>query len=753
MPPYKFPTREERLTLIESLKQLERESGENLDENELYQDFKKALVEMDKEMERLSMPDAENKDDPFARHLPPDLTEEDKNKLLGYMSEAGKAGEKYLAYLSSQDKNLSQGIPGIVNKLQGIMSKDFEAISAYDPKSKLSLPEIQEKARTRTIDFRGSKLITVGNMQNSRILMTLQNSRGERINGVFTRANYNTVKSDFNKMLNKAGEQSSPEGREEIGKILGNYKKWLIENGAAKRDRTLITEKESDDYIIGHLRKILYGKFKPLDEPIPRNELEEFLREDLKIDTSKISKDSMKLLTEGMTEFKKDVGAEISNWNLELKEGDRLDHRNSCMSAVAGMLGISNLVAKSESMNYIDEKGNVVEGTFMAFAKGIDLHEKPELFMHVNNNPFKKKGNLLKQISDLQILDYLCLNADRHAGNVMYQVDKAGNIVGIQAFDNDSSFGTRELADRDIAKLGVISKSMKEKLESIDPEMLKFTLRGRGLSEAEINKSAERLTVLNEKIKLKKVVVVDDKDFARLDIDRLCPPNKIGYTNMFKGIRDFVKESVKDARKAGIPFVPIEDEREIELPLINATERKGTVGGVEDSLRKLVVYKIENQNGLVTTMRGSSGKFDELIAATEKAQTEFINVAARYKIDKRAMLTEIEARPVLKGASEAFGEVLEKAEAYLQYKMKDKRVKSLDQLVGKNPYEQKHIDYAKQMIKFADDYFAQLEGPSNDREREETMANYEKRTIDQLKQAKQEMQKKQAPNKVEPKVL
>ena len=78
--------------------------------------------------------------------------------------------------------------------------------------------------------------------------------------------------------------------------------------------------------------------------------------------------------------------------------------------------------------------------------------------------------------------------------------------------------------------------------------------------------------------------------------------------------------------------------------------------------------------------------------------------------------------------------------------MKDKKVGSLDKLKGKNSYEQKHIDYAKKILSFVDRFNEQLDGPSNDRERQETMNNYEQRNIDHIKQAKQmHEQSKQKP--------
>ena len=47
-------------------------------------------------------------------------------------------------------------------------------------------------------------------------------------------------------------------------------------------------------------------------------------------------------------------------------------------------------VARSVNMKYLDENGDEVEGTFMEFADGLDLHGKNGLkeFEKVANDPF-----------------------------------------------------------------------------------------------------------------------------------------------------------------------------------------------------------------------------------------------------------------------------------------------------------------------------------------------------------------------------
>ncbi len=71
MPGYKFPTRKERLELLEEINRLEAENGAELTDNDIYQKYKTAFAEMDKEMEKLSGPGERTQDNPMG--LTPEL--------------------------------------------------------------------------------------------------------------------------------------------------------------------------------------------------------------------------------------------------------------------------------------------------------------------------------------------------------------------------------------------------------------------------------------------------------------------------------------------------------------------------------------------------------------------------------------------------------------------------------------------------------------------------------------------------------
>ena len=127
MPLMNFPSRADRLKLLEELRRLEQEQGKNFTGKELYEAYKQAFLALDRRMEPLYAPDGQG--------LPPDLTAKDKQELSELMLQAGMAGEQYLAawMAAHRGEDPGTGLPGMVQQLQRLINKDFDALSLYDP--------------------------------------------------------------------------------------------------------------------------------------------------------------------------------------------------------------------------------------------------------------------------------------------------------------------------------------------------------------------------------------------------------------------------------------------------------------------------------------------------------------------------------------------------------------------------------------------------------------------------------------------
>ncbi len=57
-----------------------------------------------------------------------------------------------------------------------------------------------------------------------------------------------------------------------------------------------------------------------------------------------------------------------------------------------------------------------------------------------------------QDIANLQVLDYLCGNYDRHYANMFYQFDRNGKLIGVQGIDNDGAFGV--IAKKELGRTG-----------------------------------------------------------------------------------------------------------------------------------------------------------------------------------------------------------------------------------------------------------------------------------------------------------
>lgn len=114
-----------------------------------------------------------------------------------------------------------------------------------------------------------------------------------------------------------------------------------------------------------------------------------------------------------------------------------MSRRNVATSRMASLLGLEELIAKSQTVDITDEAtGRLIRGNLMDQAEGIEYADASEDMING-----KVTSSFLRDVTNLQVLDVLCGQLDRHGGNMMYKVEN-GNITGVQGIDNDAAFGT-----------------------------------------------------------------------------------------------------------------------------------------------------------------------------------------------------------------------------------------------------------------------------------------------------------------------
>ena len=718
MPP-KFPSKQEREQLIKKL----AEEGKGLTANEHYKNYIASLRKLNETMDSYYNADADGNVQP--------LDQDGKNELTRAILDAANFGELFLADVQRQGGKLTTGTPGLVGQVQDMMSQDYEMLSLYDPRTmEMTLSEIQQDARTQVVDLRGVSLGTMGNAQSSRIPMTVVDEKGRKHSGVFTKASHVSILKPFKDMAEKvATECGNPSIKQQIEKMISNYRTYL--QGQYEKDKkpligNVIPKDASDEMIIGKM-------FQQMAAEIPQTPIKTILR---RAQLNTLPSDVSFALTREIANLAKEPAYWVNSLELGLKEGDRIDQRNSAMSAVANLLGVPKLVAHSTNMKCIDEDGNVVEGTFMAKADGLDLKGKDNerLFSQVDNKPFDQESNLNKDLADMQVLDYICGNIDRHAGNLFYKVDeKTGKITGAQGIDNDSAFGLyssgkdgRNFRLTGTDSLTVVSEDMAKKISSISPEMLKFTLRGRGLTDQEIQAACGRLDEVKKAVKepltrdrtkssaelmtnkfSQKLSIMTAENLRKMSINALT--NSRG--NLFSFVSDGIENAMEKAREEGYTYVPQKDRQKIEqkgFKEVSTTSRRFTAAGIGESLRGMSRMIRNEVTGFVVTglskLFRSSDKWRAMVSSVKAADQLSAQLKKDVGEDGALDREDPKVKAQLEKANKAMEAVRKATQEYLDKKMKEKNVTKPDQLVGKNEYEQKRIDYARKVMKGVEEY-------------------------------------------------
>lgn len=181
------------------------------------------------------------------------------------------------------------------------------------------------------------------------------------------------------------------------------------------------------------------------------------------------------------------------NPTLKLEKGADLTVRNYASERVAELLGLKGLIVRNQKAVVVNENGEKKKGFIMDQAKGV-----PVAFLQTKakeeHYEVHATEDAQKQLLNLQILDNIIGQSDRHMGNlfVEYEEDvdkKTLTVKNITGIDNDFAFGfsqilggtkTRSIADFDNTKylLGMMDRKMYENLMTLSPELLATNLEG-----------------------------------------------------------------------------------------------------------------------------------------------------------------------------------------------------------------------------------------------------------------------------------
>ncbi len=99
-------------------------------------------------------------------------------------------------------------------------------------------------------------------------------------------------------------------------------------------------------------------------------------------------------------------------------------------------------------------------------------------------------------------------------------------------------------------------------------------------------------------------------------------------------------------------------------------------------------------------------------------------------------LNEQPASSLWKQTEAAFDRLEELANIYLEEKRVERHAMTVDTIKAKNPYEQRHIDHAKNVLKAVADYRQKTAEPNCEKDREAHMAQSDKHDVDLMLEVK-----------------
>ncbi|MBO4887151.1 MAG: hypothetical protein J5589_02400 [Firmicutes bacterium] len=640
------------------------------------------------------------------------LNQERYISLMRKYTAVGTSMEQFLEAAEGSEDPAVQAGRELTLKVSAILSQDMNTLRRYNPTDEAgqkSLEAVLNESRIPVLDPGQEKTTRVGGQLSSRIPLSFIDSNGRRVSGVFTMPKYFDPESELKSAQQTAGAGAkTPEGKQLLEGLYEKYKEYY-------RNRP-----DKDHQITGNEVNNIMRFYKDLCEPGsdavsgPRvlrmmarlnHRSEAYILDKCGSKAIKtMTKETTKLYNNGL----------FVNGSAGIPAKARIDKRNAAMSSVADLLGMPNIIARSRTMKIRTKDGQDVEGVFMEEAKGFDANHPPASALTINSKSMQgTNGRAFRQLADIQALDYICGNVDRHGGNMLYTFDKKDKLIGIQGIDNDCSFGTVETLEKPVNRMVapvdmlVISKRTANRILATTPEMLRFALRGQ-VEEKAIKGAENRLMVMQAMIQSSRkkldpnrkdiqrpyIRELDDKDFASLKMTDLTHPGGTSVLNTF---------AIANATVSKMHLTASTQNRGLRTTQIGTTDR-GTMAGLQNEARRtaLMSKKLSDR----TSLNFTSGRYQDIQKALkdysdfQKQLTDRMT-ACRERVKKGDMSPDaVYGQYVTQWDLDQMQAKLKKVkstgEEYLNKKNED--------LNGADPsrYTKKRMDAVQDVLDFAD---------------------------------------------------
>lgn len=213
--------------------------------------------------------------------------------------------------------------------------------------------------------------------------------------------------------------------------------------------------------------------------------------------------------------FQKYVTADTAETGeLLIDEGANMTARNFASERVAELMGQKGIIIRNRDAVIVDENGVQKKGFIMNQAEGAPAAHVGKLADELHYE-IHFTAEAQKKLLNLQIIDIITGQIDRHMGNYFLQYDrddeaKTFTVKGVTGIDNDFAFGRSvEMNSRNTGTIftldkkyqyGMIDKEMYEAMMSVSPELLVTNLEG-VIEPQYMNALKQRYTLVRQRIR------------------------------------------------------------------------------------------------------------------------------------------------------------------------------------------------------------------------------------------------------------
>ncbi len=242
----------------------------------------------------------------------------------------------------------------------------------------------------------------------------------------------------------------------------------------------------------------------------------------------------------------------------------------------------------------------------------------------------------------------------------------------------------------------------------------------------------------------KVVRIVRDDKFKELSNDQMFPADADSM-NTIRRTLGYIRKVSGRRTTEHIRFEPYV-ERPVTLSKVSTTERKYTMGGMVDLSEKAgrMINDRETDFNVskIHTFGRRSTEFTELLNAVRNVSNIPGFLRRSNQLDEEKYISDRNAGEALMVYDEAFNTLNEKVTTYLRKKTGERGLDERGRIRGKNDYEKKRIEYAKNLLSLVKEYNARRSGPVKKAEKLEEQA---------LKNRRDQNTRNKAPSPIVPK--